>query len=104
MLAKYASDHLKAKQVVLFYDNSSDYSKGIAKRFKKVYTDTIVAEATFQSGDTDFQSALTKLKDKEYDAIVMPGYYQETGTIIKQAREMGIASQSLVLTGLRMIS
>lgn len=72
VLAKYASDHLKAKQVVLFYDNSSDYSKGIAKRFKKVYTDTIVAEATFQSGDTDFQSALTKLKDKEYDAIVMP--------------------------------
>lgn len=95
VLAKYASDHLKAKQVVLFYDNSSDYSKGIAKRFKKVYTDTIVAEATFQSGDTDFQSALTKLKDKEYDAIVMPGYYQETGTIIKQAREMGIASPIL---------
>lgn len=95
VLAKYASDHLKAKKVVLFYDNSSDYSKGIAKRFKKVYTDTIVAEATFQSGDTDFQSALTKLKDKEYDAIVMPGYYQETGTIIKQAREMGIASPIL---------
>ncbi|AGM99303.1 branched-chain amino acid ABC transporter substrate-binding protein [Streptococcus iniae] len=92
VLAKYATDHLKAKKVVLFYDNSSDYAKGIAKRFKKVYKDTIVSEATFQSGDTDFQSALTKMKSKEYDAIIMPGYYQETGTIIKQAREMGITA------------
>ncbi|MGT2935126.1 ABC transporter substrate-binding protein [Streptococcus castoreus] len=92
ILAKYASDHLKAKKVVLFYDNSSDYAKGIAKRFKKVYQDTIVAEATFQSGDTDFQSALTKLKGQNYDAVIMPGYYQETGTIIKQAREMGITA------------
>ncbi|KHD45751.1 ABC transporter substrate-binding protein [Streptococcus hongkongensis] len=90
VLAKYATTTLKAKKVVLFYDNSSDYAKGIAKRFKKIYKDTIVTEATFQSGDTDFQSALTKIKGESFDAIIMPGYYQETGTVIKQAREMGI--------------
>ncbi|EHJ55721.1 hypothetical protein HMPREF9318_02052 [Streptococcus urinalis FB127-CNA-2] len=95
VLSKYATENLKAKKVVLFYDNSSDYAKGIAKRFKKVYKGDIVTEATFQSGDTDFQSALTKFKDKDYDAIVMPGYYQEAGTIIKQAREMGITAPIL---------
>ncbi|MGT2887745.1 ABC transporter substrate-binding protein [Streptococcus didelphis] len=90
MLAKFASDALGAKKVALFYDNSSDYAKGITKRFKKTFEGQIVSESTYQSGDTDFQSALTKIKHQAYDAIVMPGYYQETGTIIKQAREMGI--------------
>lgn len=28
-------DNLKAKKVVLYYDNSSDYAKGIAEAFKK---------------------------------------------------------------------
>ncbi|VTS36778.1 branched-chain amino acid ABC transporter amino acid-binding protein [Streptococcus pseudoporcinus] len=90
VLSRFASDHLKAKKVALFYDNSSDYAKGIAKRFKSVYKGKIVSESTYQSGDTDFQSALTKIKNQNYDAVIMPGYYQETGTIIKQAREMGI--------------
>ncbi|WP_242257766.1 ABC transporter substrate-binding protein [Streptococcus thoraltensis] len=90
VLSKFVSNDLKAKKVVLYYDNSSDYSKGIAKEFKKKYKGDIVSESTFQAKDTDFQSALTKFKDADFDAIVMPGYYQEVGTIIKQAREMGI--------------
>lgn len=91
VLAKFAKEKLQAKKVALFYDNSSDYAKGIAKRFKQVYSGQIVSESTYQSGDTDFQSALTKIKDKDFDAVIMPGYYQETGTIIKQAREIGIS-------------
>ncbi|MGV3010189.1 ABC transporter substrate-binding protein [Streptococcus thoraltensis] len=90
VLSKFVSNDLKAKKVVLYYDNSSDYSKGIAKEFKKKYKGDIVSESTFQAKDTDFQSALTKFKDADFDAIVMPGYYQEVGTIIKQAREIGI--------------
>lgn len=91
VLSKFATEQLKVKKVALFYDNSSDYAKGITKRFKKVFKETIVSESTYQSGDTDFQSALTKMKNQSFDAIIMPGYYQETGTIIKQAREMGIS-------------
>lgn len=90
VLAQYATDNLKAKKVVLYYDSSSDYAKGIAENFKKHYKGDIVTEETFQSKDTDFQAALTKIKGKEFDAVVMPGYYTETGLITKQAREMGI--------------
>lgn len=90
VLSRFATEDLKAKKVALYYDNSSDYAKGIAKEFKKQFKGDIVSEATFQAKDTDFQSALTKLKDADFDAIIMPGYYQEAGTIIKQAREMGI--------------
>ena len=33
---------------------------------------------------------LTKIKDKDFNVIYIPGYYTEAGLIIKQAREMGI--------------
>ena len=90
VLAQYASENMQAKKVVLFYDNSSDYAKGIADQFKKSYKGQIVSTQTFVANDTDFQSALTAIKDKDYDLIVMPGYYTETGLITKQARDKGI--------------
>lgn len=90
VLAQYAYSNLNAKKVVLYYDNSSDYAKGIAEEFQEKYHGEIVATATFASGDKDFQSALTKFKNLDYDAIIMPGYYTETGIITKQARDMGI--------------
>lgn len=90
VLAAYSYNNLNAKKVVLYYDNASDYAKGIADEFKRKYKGQIVTEATFTSGDKDYQSALTKFKDQDYDAVVMPGYYTETGIITKQARDLGI--------------
>ncbi|GHU36587.1 branched-chain amino acid ABC transporter substrate-binding protein [Bacilli bacterium] len=90
VLANYTTNELKAKKVVLYYDNSSDYAKGIAKSFEKTYDGKIVDKVTFQSGDKDFQATLSKIKGEDFDAIVMPGYYNETGLITKQARELGI--------------
>lgn len=90
VLAKFATKTLKAEKVVLYYDNSSDYSKGIADVFKAKYKGKIVVEETFAAKDTDFQAALSKIKAADYQAIIMPGYYEEAGSIIKQAREMGI--------------
>ena len=90
VLAAYSYNNLNAKKVVLYYDNASDYAKGIADEFKRKYKCQIVTEATFTSGDKDYQSALTKFKDLDYDAVVMPGYYTETGIITKQARDLGI--------------
>lgn len=90
IIAKYATDNLKAKKVVLYTDNSSDYAKGIAKSFRDSFKGEIVADETFVAGDTDFQAALTKIKGKEFDAIVLPGYYTEAGKIVNQARGLGI--------------
>ena len=90
IISNYVSNKLNAKKVVLYSDNSSDYAKGVAKAFRDSYQGEIVADETFVSGDTDFQAALTKIKDKDFDAIVLPGYYTEAGKIVNQARGMGI--------------
>lgn len=90
IIAKYVADNLNAKKVALFTDNSSDYAKGIAKSFKEAYKGDIVIEETFIAGDTDFQAALTKMKGKNFDAMVLPGYYTEAGKIVNQMRGMGL--------------
>ena len=90
IISNYVTNKLNAKKVVLYTDNSSDYAKGIAKSFRDSFSGEIVADETFVAGDTDFQAALTKIKDKDFDAIVLPGYYTEAGKIVNQARGMGI--------------
>lgn len=90
ILAKYAEDNLKADKAVILGDNSSDYAIGLQKAFKDTYKGEIVAEENFTAGDKDFQAMLTKIKDKDFNVIYVPGYYTEAGLIIKQAREMGI--------------
>ena len=90
IISNYVSNKLNAKKVVLYTDNSSDYAKGIAKSFRDSFKGEIVADETFVSGDTDFQAALTKIKDKDFDAIVLPGYYTKAGKTVNQARGMGI--------------
>lgn len=82
-------------KVAILQDTGNDYSKGLADAFEKTYTDskiggTVVAREYYQSKDTDFQAVLTTLKSKDFDVLYVPGYYEEVGLIIKQAREMGI--------------
>lgn len=90
ILAQYAADQLAASKAIILGDNSSDYAKGLTKAFKDVYTGEIVLEENFTKGDTDFQAILTKVKNADFDVLYIPGYYEEAGLIIKQAREMGI--------------
>ncbi|NLM65794.1 MAG: ABC transporter substrate-binding protein [Enterococcus sp.] len=90
ILAKYAQDELGAKNVVILGDNSSDYAIGLSKAFKSEFKGNIVMEENFTTGDKDFQAILTKVKNSDFDVLYIPGYYEEAGLIIKQARELGI--------------
>lgn len=99
ILAIYANDNLKSQKAVILGDNSSDYAKGLTKAFKSEYKGEIVLEENFTAGDKDFQAQLTKIKDKEFDVLYIPGYYNEAGLIIKQAREIGIQQPILGADG-----
>lgn len=92
-MAVYAKDTLKKTKAVVFSDSTSDYAKGLAKAFQDKFKDKggkIVADMNYQAKDTDFKVQLTKIKDKDFDVLYVPGYYNEVGLIIKQARELGI--------------
>lgn len=96
-LANFAVSQ-KAMKAVIFADSSSDYAKGLSKAFTDAYTKangTIVATENYVAGDADFNAQLTNLKGKEFDVMFIPGYYQEAGLIVKQAREMGITAMIL---------
>ncbi len=93
IMAKFALNSLKVKNVAVYNDSSSDYAKGLADVFKKTIQaggGKIVAEEAYLQKDTDFKSTLTKIKATNPDIIFIPGYYQEVGMIVKQARELGI--------------
>jgi branched-chain amino acid transport system substrate-binding protein len=92
-MAKFAYDTLKAKKVAILVDVRSDYSVGLQGVFKENFTKrggTIVAEQSYSQGDSDFHAQLTQIKATSPDAIYVPGYYTEVGTIAHQARELGI--------------
>ncbi|MGJ3204461.1 ABC transporter substrate-binding protein [Geobacillus thermoleovorans] len=91
--AKFALNELKVKNAAVLIDSSSDYSKGLAASFKDAFTQgggKIVAEEAYVAKDTDFRATLTRIKSKNPEFIFLPGYYEEVGLIVKQARELGL--------------
>ena len=93
VMAAFASNDLKVKRAAIYIDNTSDYAKGLAQFFKENFVKNggeVVIEEAYLQKDTDFKSTLTKIKAANPDFIYIPGYYQEVGLIVKQAREMGI--------------
>lgn len=93
VMAKFASENLKAKRVAIFRDVKSDYSVGLADFFSKKFKELggeITNDVSYQSGEMDFKGQLTQIKGAKPDAIYVPGYYTEVGLIARQARSLGI--------------
>ncbi|OIK16518.1 ethanolamine utilization protein EutJ [Bacillus sp. MUM 116] len=91
--ANFAAKKLKVKNAAIFADSSSDYAKGLSAAFKKTFEAAggkVVTEEAYIAKDTDFRSTLTRIKAKNPEFIFIPGYYEEVGLIVKQARELGI--------------
>jgi branched-chain amino acid transport system substrate-binding protein len=98
VMAKFASENLKAKKVAIFRDVKSDYSVGLSDYFAAAFVKTggeIVVDQSYSSGEVDFNSQLTSIRAKKPDAIFVPGYYTEVGLIAKQARKLGIKAAIL---------
>ena len=93
VLAQYAYTNLSSKTAIVLKDVANDYCKGVASSFTTAFTaagGTVAAEESFNTNDTDFSAILTKIKDLNFDVILLSAYYQEAGLVIKQARALGI--------------
>ncbi len=93
VMARFVLDTLHLKRAAVMIDNSSDYSKGLAQYFVEQFQKgggTVVGQEGYMQKDTDFKATLTKLKAAGPDFLYIPGYYQEVGMIVKQAKELGM--------------
>jgi branched-chain amino acid transport system substrate-binding protein len=93
VMAKFAKDTLKVKNVALLTDVASAYSVGLATFFKEAFVKNggmIVMEQKYNGGDKDFKAQLTAVKGTTPEAIFIPGYYTDVGLIARQARDLGV--------------
>lgn len=87
------ANKLELKNVGLLLNLSSDYSINSGNNFKyhlEKNGGKVITTEYYKSGDNDFNAILTKMQNKNLDAIYFPGYYTDGGLIIKQARQLGI--------------
>ena len=92
VMANFASKSMKVKTAAIYVDQSSDYAKGLAQFFEEGFVKAggkIVSKEAYLQKDKDFKSTLTKIKASNPETIFVPGYYEEVGLIVKQARELG---------------
>ena len=84
-------DKLGKKKIAVMY-LSNDYGTGGLAAFKKyaIGKATVVAEESAPPGATDYRSQLAKIKAVNPDGVFLATLYREAGTILKQAKEMGI--------------
>jgi branched-chain amino acid transport system substrate-binding protein len=93
VMAKFAAQNLKLKHVAILKDQGAPYSTGLAANFTTAFTGlggTLDDDESYTKDDTDFKAQLTSIKAKNPEAIFIPGYYTQVGTIARQARDLGI--------------
>jgi branched-chain amino acid transport system substrate-binding protein len=93
VMARFAIEELGATEAAALYDVASDYNKGIAEIFKQVFEEAggqVVAFETYTTGDEDFTTQLTAIRDSGADVLFLPNYYNEVPLQVRQARELGV--------------
>ena len=98
VLAEFANQE-GYETAAIIQDNSSDYGQNLSAEFDDIFEGEVVGTESYVSGDTDFNSILNNIASKKPDVIFIAGYYTEGGSIVKQAREMGIESAILAPDG-----
>ena len=98
VMAKFARNSLKAETAVIMVSKGNAYSEGLAESFRKTFTGLggkIIDELAYQKGTQDFKTHVTTLKERNPQVVWLPGYFNEVGLIVKQAREAGFQAPFL---------
>ena len=93
VMATFARQNLKLDKVAILKDVKNDYSIGLAAAFQKSFTELggkIAAEQSYSQGDTDFSAQVTAIRSTGAQAVFVPGYYSEVGTIARTADRLGL--------------
>lgn len=93
--AEVAIQRLKLKKLAVLHGNN-EYAIGLKDVFvdsiKKLGGEIVIIE-TYNEGDSDFRSQLTKIKNQSPEGIYLSGYAKEFSKILVQAKELNIKSR-----------
>lgn len=94
-IADYAYDKLGTRKVVVWTDNSMDFTKALSAFFTERFTQKggeVVGTDSFMMGDTDFSAQIARLAaiDPKPDAVFVSAIPSEAGISVKQIREQGL--------------
>jgi len=93
--AEAAIQRLKLGNIAILYGNN-EYGLGLKTVFASTINNLggkILITETYNEGDTDFRTQLSKIKEMMPDGIYLAGYAKEFSKILIQARELNIKSQ-----------
>ncbi len=101
IMAQYAFDSMHITKVGMIYINN-DFGLGYKIFFEKFFNlkgGQLVRAESYEQGQSDFRSQLSKLKSSKVEAIYLIGY-KEMGNILRQATEIGIKTQFFSYSGI----
>ena len=90
--ADYIAKNFAGKNVAILNDKTT-YGKGLADETKKALNKAGFTEKMFESynkGDKDFNSIVSRMKRDNIDLVYVGGYHQEAGLILRQMRDQGL--------------
>jgi branched-chain amino acid transport system substrate-binding protein len=92
-MANFASETLKVTKVAVAYDNSDDYSKGVAAAFKAQAEANGMTVVFYDGGvvadSADYKALATKIKNSDAQAVFIPVYAGSIATLTKDVRAAG---------------
>ncbi|MDO8977782.1 MAG: branched-chain amino acid ABC transporter substrate-binding protein [Afipia sp.] len=97
--AQHIMKAFAGKNVAILNDKTT-YGKGLADETKKALNAAGFKEKLFESynkGDKDFNSIVSRLKRENIDLVYVGGYHQEAGLILRQMRDQGM--KTLLMAG-----
>ncbi len=100
-IVKYAAAAGYRRAAVLHMNN--DYGQAIAAIFKSIFHQfggDVVSLEGYQGSESDFRPFLGKLRLLQPDVLYIAGYFADTATIVRQARELAITVPVLGTTAI----
>ena len=91
-IAAYIAQEIKARRVAIV-DDKTAYGEGLANEVEKALRGANIAIAgreRVSDKETDFKAVLTRIKQKDVDAVFHGGMDATGGLLVKQARELGL--------------
>lgn len=92
IMAQFTKETIKADKVAVVYDNSDDYSKGVAQAYiakaKEYGINVEIEDGGLKAKDNDQRNAIVaKIKSSDVEAVFAPIYYEDAALLAKALRD-----------------